>query len=111
MAGYDYVIVGCGTAGSVLANRLSADPDVRVLVLEAGHGRIPSEVDDARAWFQLLGGQLDWGYHSVAQPGLGGRRTCEARGKAPGGTSNLYTMTHVRGHPSDFDSWAYQGAA
>lgn len=108
---YDYVIVGSGTAGSVLAHRLSADPSRRVLVLEAGYGRIPAEVDDSRSWFLLLGGQVDWGYQSVPQPGLGGRRTFEPRGKAPGGSSNLYIMMHVRGHPSDFDNWAYQGAA
>jgi choline dehydrogenase len=108
---FDYVIVGSGTAGSVLANRLSADPGVSVLVLEAGHGRIPSEVDDSRTWFQLLGGQIDWGYQSMRQSGLDGRQTFEPRGKAPGGSSNLYIMMHVRGHPSDFDNWAYQGAA
>jgi choline dehydrogenase len=108
---YDYVVVGTGAAGSVLANRLSADPSRRVLVLEAGHGRIPPEVDDSRTWFQLLGGQIDWGYQSVPQPGLDGRQTYEPRGKAPGGSSDLYIMMHVRGHPSDFDNWAYQGAA
>jgi choline dehydrogenase len=106
---FDYVLVGCGTAGSVLANRLSER--ARVLVLEAGHGWIPSEVDDPRAWFRLLGGQIDWNYQTVPQPGLGNRRVRQARGKAPGGTSNLNLMMHVRGHPSDFDNWAYQGAA
>jgi choline dehydrogenase len=108
---FDYVIIGSGTAGSVLANRLSADPSTRVLVLEAGYGRIPAEVDDSRTWFRLLGGQVDWGYQSVPQSGLDGRQTYEPRGKAPGGSSNLYIMMHVRGHPSDFDNWAYQGAA
>lgn len=108
---YEYIIVGGGTAGSVLASRLSEQPDVRVLVLEAGGDFIPADVDDSAAWFRLLGSQIDWGYTSVPQPGLGGRSTYEPRGRLPGGSSNLYIMMHVRGHESDFDNWAYQGAA
>jgi choline dehydrogenase len=108
---FDFVIVGAGTAGSVLASRLTEDPGVRVLVLEAGGSWIPENVDAAPLWFTLLGSAVDWDYRSVPQPGLGGRVTHEPRGKMPGGTSNLYIMMHVRGHPSDFDNWAYQGAA
>jgi len=111
MEEFDYVIVGAGTAGSVLAHRLSEDPDVRVLVLEAGGRSVPTNVDVAPAWYTLLGSGVDWGYQTVPQAGLGGRRVYEPRGKLPGGSSNLYIMMHVRGHPSDFDNWAYQGAA
>ena len=110
MEEFDYVIVGSGTAGSVLASRLTEDPAVRVLLLEAGDSWIPANVDVAPLWFTLLGSEVDWDYRSVPQPGLGGRVTREPRGKMPGGSSNLYLMMHVRGHPSDFDNWAYQGA-
>jgi choline dehydrogenase len=108
---YDYVIVGSGTAGSVLARRLSADPTVTVLVLEAGASAIPANVDVAPLWFTLLGSAVDWGYQSVPQDGLGGRKTAEPRGRGPGGSSNLYIMMHIRGHPADYDAWAYGGAA
>ncbi|MDY7090375.1 MAG: GMC family oxidoreductase N-terminal domain-containing protein [Actinomycetota bacterium] len=108
---FDYVIVGGGTAGSVLARRLSEDPAVRVLVLEAGGDFVPAAVDQAPLWFTLLGSPIDWGYQTVPQPGLNGRTVYEPRGKLPGGSSNLYIMMHIRGHRSDFDNWAYQGAA
>jgi choline dehydrogenase len=108
---FDYVVVGSGTAGCVLAGRLTEDPDVTVLVLEAGAAAIPANVDAAPLWFTLLGSPVDWDYRSVPQPGLGGRLTAEPRGKLPGGSSDLYLMMHVRGHPSDFDEWARQGAA
>ncbi|HEY5004294.1 MAG TPA: GMC family oxidoreductase N-terminal domain-containing protein, partial [Ktedonobacteraceae bacterium] len=60
-------------------------------------------------WYTLLGSTVDWGYMSVSQAGLNGRSTHEPRGKIPGGSSNLYIMMHIRGHPSDYDAWAYNG--
>jgi len=72
---------------------------------------VPTNVDVAPLWFTLLGSPVDWGYRTEPQRALGGRVVYEPRGKLPGGSSNLYIMMHVRGHPSDFDAWAYQGAA
>jgi choline dehydrogenase len=108
---FDYIIIGAGTGGSVLAHRLTEDAGTRVLVLEAGGDWIPNNVDAAPLWYTLLGSAVDWGYQSVPQPGLNGRVTNEPRGKMPGGSSNLYIMMHIRGHPADFDNWVYQGAA
>lgn len=106
---YDFIIVGTGSAGSVLANRLSENPGVSVLALEAGGAEVPPNVENPSLWYTLLGSAIDWGYTSVPQLGLGGRRTYEPRGKLPGGSSNLYIMMHIRGHQSDYDNWAYNG--
>lgn len=110
MSEYHFIVVGAGAAGAVMANRLSENPDVNVLLLEAGAPTIPANVRTPALWFTLLGSEIDWNYESVPQPGLGGRQTAEPRGKLPGGSSNLYLMMHIRGHVSDFDNWAYNGA-
>jgi choline dehydrogenase len=111
MSEYDFIVVGAGSAGSVVANRLTENPNVKVLAIEAGGTEIPDNVYNPSVWYTLLGSPIDWGYTSVPQPGLGGRVTYEPRGKLIGGSSNLYIMMHIRGHASDFDNWAYQGAA
>jgi len=110
MADFDFIVVGAGSAGSVVANRLSEHPDARVLVLEAGGTEIGPDVENPSVWFKLLGSPIDWGYHSVPQAGLNGRSTYEPRGKIIGGTSQMYIMMHIRGHPQDYDDWAYNGA-
>jgi choline dehydrogenase len=111
---YDYVIIGAGTAGCVVAARLSEDPDVTVAVVEAGSREVPAQVQKDIAtpwrWAFVQQSAVDWAYESVPQAHLGGRRTPEPRGRLPGGTSALYIMMHIRGHRSDFDAWAHQGA-
>jgi choline dehydrogenase len=109
MSEYDFIVVGVGSAGAAVASRLTENRNVKVLALEAGGTDFPPNVDIPFLWFTLLGSPIDWGYSSVPQPGLNGRVTYEPRGKVPGGSSNLYIMMHIRGHPSDYDNWAYNG--
>ena len=111
MAGeYDFIVVGGGSAGSTLANRLSEAEDASVLLLEAGADELPENQAVPFLWYTLFGTPIDWGYLSTPQEALDGRQTYEPRGKAPGGSSNLYIMMHIRGHPSDYDRWAAGGA-
>lgn len=109
MSDYDFIVVGSGAGGAVVANRLS-ETSASVLLLEAGGPDIPDNVRDPRIWFTLLGSDVDWKYSSTPQPGLNNRQAYEPRGKIPGGSSNFYIMMHIRGHRSDFDTWAYMGA-
>jgi choline dehydrogenase len=104
---FDYVIVGAGTAGCVLANRLSADPKHRVLLLEAG-GK------DSWIWFRIPVGYLfcignpraDWRFQTLPQPGLNGRPLLYPRGKTLGGSSSINGMIYMRGQKRDYDDWA-----
>ena len=109
MSTYDFIVVGAGSAGSVVARRLAEDSDAKVLVLEAGGADIPMNSVNPSVWFTLLGSDIDWGYTTVPQPGLNGRRTYEPRGKVIGGSGQLHLMMHIRGHPKDYDDWAYNG--
>jgi choline dehydrogenase len=109
VAEYDFIVVGTGSAGSAVAARLSESPAVSVLALEAGGTDYPPTTSNPSLWFTLFGSPIDWGYTSVPQQALNGRVTYEPRGKAPGGSSNLYIMMHIRGHASDYDNWAYSG--
>ena len=109
MSTFDFIVVGAGSAGAVVARRLAEQKDAKVLVLEAGGTEIPANSTNPSVWFMLLGSNIDWGYSSVPQPGLNGRRTYEPRGKVIGGTGQLYIMMHIRGHAWDYDNWQYNG--
>ena len=104
---FDYVIVGGGSAGCVLAARLSEDPEMRVCLLEAG-GRDDSALISAPAGFAAMAPlKLNvWGYETVPQPGLHGRRGYQPRGKTLGGSSSINAMVYLRGRASDYDRWA-----
>jgi choline dehydrogenase-like flavoprotein len=110
MADYDYVIVGAGSAGCVLANRLSADPTVRVLLLEAGGSDRNLNIRIPVGFAKQFRTDLDWGYSSEPEPNLIGRSMYLPRGRSLGGSSSMNAMIYLRGHRSDFDHWADQGA-
>ena len=107
---FDYVIVGGGSAGCVLAARLSEDPAVRVCLLEAGPAD-KSALIHCPGGLALLAktGQFNWGFATVPQPGLGGRRGYQPRGKVLGGSSSVNAMIYLRGTPDDYDGWAGEG--
>jgi choline dehydrogenase-like flavoprotein len=108
---FDYVIVGGGSAGCVLAGRLSADPGTRVCLVEAGPNddhvlcRIPFG-----AAVMVPGKWRNWAFQTEPQPGLNGRSGYQPRGRMLGGSSSLNAMIYIRGHPSDYDDWAALGA-
>ena len=107
---YDYIIVGAGSAGCVLANRLSATGQHRVLLLEAGPR-------DWSPWIHVPVGyglthndpSVNWMYQTEGDAGLGGRPTFWPRGKVLGGSSSINAMVYMRGHRGDYDDWAAAG--
>jgi len=110
MQEFDYIIVGAGTAGCVLANRLSAEPNTSVLLLEAGGRDNYFWIDVPVGYLYTIGNpRTDWCYVTEPDPGLNGRSIGYARGKVLGGCSSINAMIYMRGQKSDYDHWAALG--
>jgi len=106
---YDYVIVGAGSAGCVLANRLSEDPDVRVLLLEAGPPDVNENIHVPLGYLQLGSTEVDWDYHSAPELECDYRRITLPRGRVLGGSSSVNAMVYIRGNRRDYDEWGVTG--
>ena len=106
---YDYIVVGAGSAGCVLANRLSANNAVKVLLIEAGPPDSRREVSIPAAWVSLFKSELDWQYETAPEQQLDGRTIYYPRGKTLGGSSSINAQIYLRGARVDFDEWAANG--
>jgi choline dehydrogenase-like flavoprotein len=108
---FDYLVVGGGSGGAVVAGRLSEDPHTSVCVLEAGGDGTGAAIRIPAGVVTMLPTRLNnWAFETVPQPGLGGRRGYQPRGRALGGSSAINAMIYTRGHRSDYDAWAAMGA-
>ena len=107
----DYVVVGAGSAGCVLANRLTEDPSVRVLLIEAGGRDRHPNIKIPAAFANQFNTKLDWAFATEPEPHCDGRSLFIPRGKTLGGSSSMNAMLYVRGRPLDYDMWEREGAA
>jgi choline dehydrogenase len=106
---YDYIVIGAGSAGCVVANRLTEDSATSVLLLEAGDTDLKPEIHVPLQWGSLLGSEVDWAYMTEAEPAYNGRQIDCPRGKVLGGSSSINSMNYIRGNRYDFDHWSDLG--
>ena len=106
---YDYIVIGAGSAGCVVANRLTEDSETTVLLLEAGNPDTKLEIQIPSECLNLLGSEVDWSYFSEPEPHLGDRKIFCPRGKVLGGSSSINFMIYIRGNPLDYDHWQALG--
>jgi choline dehydrogenase len=106
---YDYIAIGAGSAGCVVANRLTEDSQTTVLLLEAGNPDTKPEIYIPSECLSLLGSEVDWGYFSEPEPYLNNRKIFCPRGKVLGGSSSINFMIYLRGNPHDSDQWQSLG--
>ncbi|HEY9834775.1 MAG TPA: GMC family oxidoreductase N-terminal domain-containing protein [Stenomitos sp.] len=109
MTHYDYIVIGAGSAGCVVANRLTEDSNTAVLLLEAGNPDTKPEIHIPAECINLIGSEVDWGYFSEPEPYLNHRKMLCSRGKVLGGCSSINFMLYVRGNPDNYDHWQSLG--
>jgi choline dehydrogenase len=105
MTNYDYIVIGAGSAGCVVANRLTEDPEITVLLLEAGNPATKPEIQIPAECVNLIGTEVDWGYFSEPEPYLNNRKILCSRGKVVGGSSSINFMIYIRGSHHDYDHY------